>query len=272
MEILKNLLLTIAAITLCVWLLVYFYQDHLLFFPPPPADPAHYAGLPGVDAVELAMPDGVKLRGYIVLPNAPPSYPLMIYFGGNAEEVSPIVTQARHFPGCALLVMNYRGYGASEGKPSEAALSSDALAIYDYGASRNGVDARHVYAMGRSLGSGVAVTLAAERPLAGVVLVTPYDSMVAIAQVHYRWLPVSLLLKHRFDSVSRAPSIHAPLLMLTADDDVVIPRVRSDALFAAWAGAKSRLAIPDADHNSIDAYPAYWAAIADFLQASAAPK
>jgi uncharacterized protein len=272
MEILKNLLLTIAAITLCVWLLVYFYQDHLLFFPPPPADPAHYARLPGVEAVELAKADSVKLRGYLVLPNAPPPYSLMIYFGGNAEEISPMVAQARHFPGFALLVINYRGYGASEGKPSERAFNSDALAIYDYAVARTGFNAQRVYAMGRSLGSGVAVALADQRPLAGVVLVTPYDSMVAIAHVHYRWLPASLLLKHRFDSLSRAPAIHAPLLMLTAGDDVVIPLARSDALFAAWAGAKSRLAIAGADHNSIDAYPAYWSAITGFLSGAAVPR
>jgi pimeloyl-ACP methyl ester carboxylesterase len=206
----------------------------------------------------------------LVQPDIAGPHALVIYFGGNGEEVSPMVTQARHFPGCALLVMNYRGYGSSEGKPSERALVADALSLYDHAAALPGIDGKRIIAMGRSLGSGVAVALAASRPLAGVILVTPYDSMVAVAHTHYPLLPVSLLLKHRFESAERAPAIHAPGLILTAGDDRVIPRKHSDALYAVWGGAKTKVEIPGADHNSIDAYPAYWSAIADFLRSALA--
>ena len=127
-------------------------------------------------------------------------------------------------------------------------------------------DRSRVIAMGRSLGSGVAVYLASMRPVSSVILVTPYDSILKVAQRHHPYLPVSALLTYRFDSESRAPAIHAPLLMLTAGNDQVIPRPHSDALYAAWGGPKTRVDIAAADHNSLEAYPAYWNGIAEFLR------
>jgi hypothetical protein len=167
-------------------------------------------------------------------------------------------------PGVGWLLVDYRGYGASEGTPSESALTADGLQWHDYAKEKLG--SRDIVLFGRSLGSGVAVQIAAARAVAGVILVTPYDSLVEVARHHYPFLPVSWMLKHRFDSAQRAPGIAAPLLCLVAGDDEVIPIVRSKRLYDAWAGPKRWVALPGARHNSTDEAPAFWEAVRDFLE------
>ena len=244
--------------------LLYFLQERLLFFPQPLAqDPLKANTGAAVEPVSLLTPEQVRLQGWLVRAREP-SAPVLIYFGGNAEEVSWLVPSADQFAGWALLAFNYRGYGASEGKPGEAELFRDALQIYDYAAKR--AAGGRVAVMGRSLGSGVAVHLAASRALAGVILVSPYDSIVSVAEGVYPFLPVSLMLRHRFDSLSRAPAIKAPLLCLVASDDRVIPRPHSERLYAAWGGPKRWREIRPAGHDSIAGEPAHWQEIAAFLR------
>lgn len=255
--------LVVAALMLS---LLYFFQNRLLFFPQPlPPAAARLRELPGVEEIRIVGEDGINLHGWLAKPASSGPHPLVIYFGGNAEEVSYLVPLADRFAGHALLALNYRGYGASEGKPSEQSMLRDALAIYDYARSRADIDGRRIVAVGGSLGSGVAVALAAERDLAGVILATPYDSMVEVARHHYPFLPVSLLLRNRFDSVARAGAMKVPMLMLTAGNDTTIPRARSDALYDRWGGPKSRRDFPGTDHNSVYSDPGYWKAVAEFL-------
>src|SRR5262249_35639515 len=150
--------------------------------------------------------------------------PLVLYFGGNAEDVSWMLRRvAQQTPGAGWLLVDYRGYGASEGTPSEEALSADAIQWFDY--ARHQLDAQRIIVFGRSLGSGVAVQLAAARAVDGVILATPFDSLTNVARHHYPFLPVSLILKHPFDSLARAPYIDAPLLCLVAEHDQVVPMV-----------------------------------------------
>ena len=148
---------------------------------------------------------------------------------------------------------------------SERALFADALALYDWAANRSDVAPTRIAAIGRSLGSGVAVYLAAERPLARLVLVTPYDSLRAVAQRHYPYLPVSFLLKHPFDSIGRAPRISTPMLVLAAQRDTIVPPEHARALFTQWRGPKTWREFAGAGHNDLDADPAYWKAIATFF-------
>ncbi len=129
------------------------------------------------------------------------------------------------------------------------------------------VNSERIVAMGRSLGSGVAVHLASHRLLRGVILVSPYDSIVEVAKRHYPFLPVSLMLRHRFDSIASAPQIEAPLLCLVATEDRVIPAAHSRALFEAWRGPKTWHEVPRSGHDSISGEPEYWRSIADFLEA-----
>ena len=246
--------------------LLYLTQDRMIFHPQPA--PGALVQLDGmvVEDVRIELEDGIALRGWMARPaQAIGRLPVVIYFGGNAEEVSHLAAQAGRLAGWALLAVNYRGYGGNAGKPSEAALCADALAVHDWVSQRSDVDPSRVVAMGRSLGSGVAVFLASRRPLAGVVLVTPYDSLRAVAQRHYPYAPVSLLLRHHFDSAERAPGINTPVLMLAALRDAIVPPGHARALFAKWAGPKTWREFPQAGHNDLDGDPAYWSEIADFL-------
>jgi len=252
-----------ACVALGFPVLIYFLQEKLIFFPQPlTEDPLKANTGAAIEEVSLLAADQVRLHGWLVKASAAPA-PLLIYFGGNAEEVSWMASTAGQYAGWSLLLFNYRGYGRSEGKPGEAALFADALQIYDYAAGR--AQGGRVAVMGRSLGSGVAVYLATQRPVAGVILVSPYDSVESVAKGIYPYLPIGLMLKHRFDSWSRAPQIKAPLLCLVASDDRVIPRPHSERLYAAWGGPRQWREIRQSAHDSIAGAPEYWRAIADFL-------
>jgi hypothetical protein len=128
-----------------------------------------------------------------------------------------------------------------------------------------GADPKRTFVFGRSLGSGVAVALAAARPVAGVVLATPSDSLAAVARRHYPYLPVDLLLRHRFDSLAKAPALRQPLLCVVAGRDSIIPPEHAERLYAAWGGEKSKLVLRGAGHNGTDDDPAFWPAIGKFL-------
>lgn len=253
----------VLGIAIGVPLFAWLFQERMIFFPRPvESRPAPRAGL---EEVTVLASDGARLRGWMVKGEGVPA-PLVIYFGGNAEEVSWLEGIADRFAGWSLLLLNFRGYGDSEGKPGEKTLLEDGISIYDYASKRSDVDGARIVAMGRSLGSGVAVHLAAHRSLIGVVLVSPYDSIVEVAKRHYPFLPVSLLLRHRFDSLVLAPKIEAPMLCLVATQDSIIPPVHSRALFEAWGGEKTWREVPRSDHDSISGEPEYWRSIAQFLR------
>ena len=241
---------------------LYALQDRMLFFPQPLVG----AGPSGshVESVEVAAEDGTPLRGWLVKSDRSPA-PLLVYFGGNAEEVSWLAATGAERSSWSMLLVNYRGYGHSEGRPSEARLFADAVRLYDWAAGRAGVDARRIVGMGRSLGSGVAIYLATRRRLAGLVLVTPFDSITAVAQRHYPFLPVRWVLRHPFDSLSRAGTIAVPTLMLVAGRDTIIPPAHAERLYERWPGPKRWIEFPAADHDNISAEPGYWRAITTFL-------
>jgi len=255
-------LIVVAGIIVAINAAAWLAQDRLIFFPQPVASTAH---LPArAAALTVAAADGAKLRGWIVEGSAIPA-PTILYFGGNAEEVSWTLADPRWPREWTIVGLNYRGYGASEGSPGERELKSDALTLYDAVAARDGIDRMGIVTFGRSLGTAVATHVAAERPVAGVVLASPYDSLAAIGNHHYPWLSVSLLLRHRFDAQRDASRVPVPLLAIVAAADTIIPVERSRALYDAWAGPKRWLAVPDADHDSLGAAAAFWGGVADFL-------
>jgi pimeloyl-ACP methyl ester carboxylesterase len=173
----------------------------------------------------------------------------LIYFGGNAEDVSlglPAFSSA--FPDRALFFLHYRGYGGSSGKPSEEAIQSDAIALFD----RVRLEYSDIAVIGRSLGSGVAIRLASHRPVSALVLVTPYDSIQELAARQLPYFPIRWLLIDKFESWRYAPAIRVPTLLLAAANDEVIPRSSTEKLFGAFSrGVATLKFIPDMDHNTI---------------------
>jgi fermentation-respiration switch protein FrsA (DUF1100 family) len=257
-------LLAYAGMAAFLWLT----QDSMIFLP----RPAHpfVTAPPGwrLERVALAAGDGTALAGVLVTPpgEADRRWPTVLYFGGNAEEVTVSAADVeRRYGRRAVLLVNYRGYGDSRGKPGEAALVADALAIHDWAARRADLDSSRFCVHGRSLGTGVAVQLAAARPLRCVVLTSPFDSLAAVGRTHYPWLPVGLLLRHRFDSAAHAGRIAAPALVVYGAEDTIIPGEHSERLAAAWGGAVERLRIEGHGHNDLDLDPRYAGAIAAFL-------
>jgi pimeloyl-ACP methyl ester carboxylesterase len=255
-------LILVAAIAIGVPAAAWFGQDHLIFFPQPVTSTAH---LPArAIPLEIAAADGTRLRGWIVSGTVVPA-PTVIYFGGNAEEVSWTLADARWPPEWSIAGLNYRGYGASEGTPGERELKADAVAIYDALARRDDVDPRRIVVFARSLGTAIATHVAALRPVSAVVLVSPYDSLTAIGKEHYPWLPVSLLLRHRFDALAEASRNRMPMLAIVAESDTIIPTERSRALFDAWSGPKTWRVEPRMDHNTLGASGGFWEGVGRFL-------
>jgi cephalosporin-C deacetylase-like acetyl esterase len=264
-SVLAWLLVIATAAYAAVALLVYLGQERLLFYPQPVAAPP--VAPPGwrLERFEHATADGTRLAGALLLPPRERP-PVVVYFGGNAEEVT---VSAAHAEGSygerAVVLVNYRGYGASRGRASEAALVADALEIVDAIAHRTDVDATRMALHGRSLGSGVAVQVAAARPVRCVVLTTPFSSAASVAAEMYWWLPVRMLMRHPFDSLARAPAIHAPALFLVGSEDALIKPSQSWRLADAWGGAVERRTFTGFGHNDIDTHPAYDRTIREFL-------
>lgn len=241
---LVSLLALLAALYLGGCVALFVFQRDLIYFPQPRSGPpAAMLELPAADADVL-----VSVR-----PHAGPN--ALIYFGGNAEDASlnlPGFAQA--FPEYALYLLHYRGYGGSSGSPSEEAIQRDALALFDR------VQAEHsrVVLVGRSLGSGVAVRLASQRPAVRLVLVTPYNSLQEIAAGQFSYLPVKWLLQDKYESWKYAPRIRVPTLLIAAEQDELIPRSSSERLYSHFSkGVASLKVIPGTGHNTISQSPHY---------------
>jgi uncharacterized protein len=173
----------------------------------------------------------------------------VIYFGGNAEDVSEsIPTLQRAFPDSSLFALHYRGYNGSTGRPSETALIADAFALFDRVRSTY----PHIVMIGRSLGSGVAIHVASMRPVERLVLVTPYASLLDIAARRYSLFPVRWLLLDKFESWRYASRVTAPTLVLAAEYDEVVPRASTNLLYKHLPKSLATLiVVPDAGHNTI---------------------
>ncbi|WP_307172287.1 alpha/beta hydrolase [Massilia sp. 9096] len=218
--------------------------------------------------VVLRAADGTRLSGWLMTPMTRGPHPAVVYFGGRSEEVSWVVRDAgKLFPDMTVLAVNYRGYGESHGEPAEIFMVEDGCMLFDWLAARPHVDPRRIAVVGRSLGSGVAVQVAKERSAHSVVLITPYDSILALAKRKFRVMPIEYLLRHRFESIKFAPSLKAPTYVLRATSDDVVPHSHTDQLVAKLAQLCGDDIIPGSDHLNIPYLEATQSRIADFLSA-----
>ncbi|MET0656057.1 MAG: alpha/beta fold hydrolase [Pseudoxanthomonas sp.] len=247
------LLLVLAYAGICA--LLFFKQRGLIYYP--------HATRVTVEQTDYSLAHGgLTLRGWRL---NPATQRAVIYFGGNAERLESSREEfARGFPDRTVYLVSYRGYGASEGEPSQDALFGDALALYDEVAARH-PDAP-IAVIGRSLGSGVASYLASQRPVERLALVTPFDSLAAVAQSHYQAFPVRWLMRDGYDSTSYLPRYRGPLLVLRAGRDEVIPPASTNHLLAALPNKPKVIDFPSAGHNDISDDAGYAAALGDFLR------
>jgi pimeloyl-ACP methyl ester carboxylesterase len=183
----------------------------------------------------------------------------LVYFGGNAEDVAYTVPElAQLFSDRAIYGMHYRGYSGSSGRPAEAALRSDARALFEM------VHDRHsdVIVVGRSLGSSLAIQLAAEEPVSRLVLITPFESILSIARRVAPFLPMSLMLRDKYESWRYAPRVTCPTLILAASHDELVPMRDTEKLLAAFQpGVATMRVIGGADHNSVSDAAEFWEAL-----------
>jgi pimeloyl-ACP methyl ester carboxylesterase len=208
---------------------------------------------------ELAR-EGARLRGWVVNPGQAKA---LLYFGGNGERIEDVREDLAHWlPDRTVYLLAYRGYAASEGEPSEAALIGDAIALFDKVAPQHTA----VAVLGRSLGSGVAVQLASRRPVERLVLVTPFDSLVRVAGGYFPWMPVDLLMRERFESWRYVAGIRCPVLVIRAGQDEVIPAARTAELIRAFPKRPAEQVVADAGHNTIQDYADYRVSLSRFLK------
>jgi pimeloyl-ACP methyl ester carboxylesterase len=249
---------SVAALYLGLCGYIYATQRHMLYKPQPRNLPA------AEDEMRLDL-DGRTLQiTHRAATKAPPNEglpgaaekPALIYFGGNAEDVSLQLKRfVRLWPHRDLYLVHYRGWGGSSGKPTQDGLVADALAVFDH------VKAHHddVAVIGRSLGSGVAMQVAGQRPVSALVLVTPYDSIANVAREQMPfWVPVRRLIKDRWESAEVAPRITVPTTLIQAEHDTTIAAERTQRLFEAFAPGVAKLRfLQDVDHNTILFAPDY---------------
>jgi fermentation-respiration switch protein FrsA (DUF1100 family) len=200
--------------------------------------------------VNFAAADGVKLHGWYVPHESPRAHALILHGnGGNITAFADTLRILNRRHGLAVLVFDYRGYGKSEGKPSEKGILLDACAARDWLAAKEGIAQSDVVLLGQSLGGGVAVDLAAKDGARGLVLASTFTSLPEAARSHVPWLPVGSLMTMRLDSIKKIKDYHGPLLLSHGDADEVVPYKQGVALLEAAPGPKRMITVPGGKHN-----------------------
>jgi len=233
-----------------------FFAQTSIFFPSrlvPPAGPLP----PGAERIELTAPDGVRLEGVLIPPSrGPGSTTAILGFAGNASDAAGIAEFLHSlYPEHPVIAFHYRGYQPSGGKPSAAALLEDAPLLFDLARERLRPD--KLVVVGISLGSGVAAGLAERRPVDGLILVTPFDSLKAVANQQFPWLPVPLLLRHNLASDDYLRNSRVPVAIVAAEQDEVIPPRRTEALRRAVGNLVFSATIAGTQHNTIALHPIF---------------
>jgi fermentation-respiration switch protein FrsA (DUF1100 family) len=222
----------------------------LMYFPDATRTPPAQAGLPQAEEVRLTSSDGEKLIAWHVAPRA--EKPVVIYFQGNAGTLDLRVGRFQWLiaDGTGLLALCYRGYGGSSGSPSEDGLIRDAVAAYDFAAVR--YQPARLVLWGESLGTAVAIALAAEHKVGGLILDAPFTSAADVGAAAYPLVPVRWLIKDAFRSDRRIARVKAPILVLHGMHDRVVPVRFGERLFALANEPKRMVRFPQGNHVDLD--------------------
>jgi len=225
------------------------FQSHLIF--PTHAVPSAGPWPKGADRLSLTAADGKELVGIHIPADEPArDRTLILGFGGNAWNAQDVAEYLHElFPDEEVATFHYRGYAPSKGSPSAEALIADAPLVYDFAVEK--VKPKRVIAVGLSIGSGVAAELAAKRMLDGVILVTPFDSLQAVAQAMFPWLPIGPFFDHQIDTAAAIAKVEAPVAIIGADRDEIVPAERTEALRKGVPNLVFDRTIERAGHNTI---------------------
>jgi uncharacterized protein len=241
-----------AVTAILIWVVVvaavYAAQRRLLYFPVKDRVSPAAQGLSGVAEVVIATPDGTRLIAWWRPPQ--PGKAVVLYFHGNGGSIAGRAGRVRLLEeaGVGSLLLSYRGYGGSTGSPSETALVADGILVRDWLEREKGIAPAQIVVTGESLGTGVAVQVAAARRSGGVLLESPYTSLTEVAAGRYWWVPVHTLMSDRFASIEHIRRIQAPLLIVHGTLDAVVPFAMGERLLAAAAEPKRLLRLEGAGH------------------------
>ena len=239
---------------LTITLAMSMFQNRAVF-------PTHLVGragpLPaGTKRLRLDTPDGYRLQGVHVPPSRPGAGLLVLGFAGNAWNSADVATYlSQIYPHADVVAFHYRGYAPSTGSASAAALLADAPLVLD--AAIRLVRPKRTVAVGFSIGSAIAASLAGRSELDGVILVTPFDSLKAVAQGHYPWLPVGVFFREEMNSVESLKNSDMPVALIAAERDTLIPPTRTDALRRKVRNLIFDRIIEGAGHNDIYESPEF---------------
>ena len=249
-----SVIIATAATLVVAWILLvlalFLLQRRILFVPDVSHPVPDTSVSPTLEAVHATTADGLTIEGWWYPPRE--GGPAILYLHGNAGHIGSREGNARRLVdrGYGVLLAGYRGYGGNRGSPSEAGLIADGRAWVST-LEALGVAPADAILYGESLGSGVVAALAQERTFAGVVLEAPYTSIVDIAAARYWFVPVRRLLRDRFDTLQRIPTVKAPVLIVHGTEDAVIPVEHGARLFAAAAEPKRFGRLAGGGHSNL---------------------
>lgn len=227
-------------------------DDRFVYFPAPWEEREWHevTGLP-LEDVRLRAEDGTRLFNWYLEPPDPEA--VLLWCHGNAGNIIHRLDPMGRFYShrLACLIVGYRGYGLSQGTPSEEGLYQDAAAAYDHLVTERGIEPRRIVGYGQSLGAAVVGELALRRPLAGLILESSFPSVPEVAKRYYAGLPVHLMVQARYDLAARIGRVKAPVLVLHGDKDSMIPIEMGKAVFEAAHEPKEFYRVPGADHNDV---------------------
>src|SRR6266478_9163142 len=231
--------------------LMYFAQRSLMYFPERARTAPAAAGFPQAQEVMLDTPDGERVIAWHVPPRG--DKPVVLYFHGNGGSLRGRVDRFRDLTadGSGLVALSYRGYGGSSGSPTEVGLVNDALAAYAFTRAR--YPAERIALWGESLGTGVAVALAAQKPVGHLILQSPFTSAADVGAQRYWFVPVGLLMKDQFRSDLRIGKVTAPVLVLHGDRDNIVPIALAERLYGLINAPKRFVRFAGIGHNDLGA-------------------